>query len=153
MANHIRRQVREALVTALTGLSTTGSRVYVNSDDPLADGVTSALRLRVGPEAVSQRAFNGEVIEVERAMTFTVTAQASGSSMTTVLNLLDTIAKEVENALLTMAAKQLGGLARNLQLVSTDTRTSGEANQYFGDLEMQLELQASVREGAPDTLA
>lgn len=49
MANHLMRQIRDAAVTALTGLSTTGSHVYANrsDDQALQDSELPGLRIRV----------------------------------------------------------------------------------------------------------
>ena len=33
---HLRKQIRDNVVTALTGLSTTGSRIYASGVDPIA---------------------------------------------------------------------------------------------------------------------
>lgn len=153
MANHIRRQVREAFVTLLTGLATTGSRVTVNNDDPLDLNVSSALRINVGPESIEQRATNGDHIETQRAMTFVVRALARGTTSVAVLNTLDDICQEVEEAALPGDAKYLGGLVRGMQIVGTDTVVTGEAAEWTGHVDMQFELLTSVREGAPDTLA
>ena len=49
MANHLLRQIRDAAKTALTGLTTTGSRVYVNrsQDQALQDNELPGLRIYV----------------------------------------------------------------------------------------------------------
>ena len=43
MANHVRQQIREEIGTTLTGLTTTGSRVYQSRVYPLESGGTPAL--------------------------------------------------------------------------------------------------------------
>jgi hypothetical protein len=52
MANHVHRQIREALATALTGLTTTGSRVYTNRLHALPEDTSPALRIYLDPDSI-----------------------------------------------------------------------------------------------------
>ena len=48
MADHLHKQIRAALVTALTGLTTSATRVYANRLQPMIDE-SPRLRAVIGP--------------------------------------------------------------------------------------------------------
>lgn len=97
MANHVRKQLRDAVVTAVTGLATTGThvhgwRVYALQE---ADELP-ALSVYVTDEEASRITIHAPAV-VERRVTVHVQGVAKASS--SVEDTLDTIAKEVEVAL------------------------------------------------------
>ena len=50
--SHVRKQIRDAVVTALTGLSTTGSRVYKSRIYPLETGKLPGLAIYTKSEEI-----------------------------------------------------------------------------------------------------
>jgi hypothetical protein len=152
MANHVRRQIREAVAARLTGLVTTGSRVYVNNVDPLAINELPAITIRNGSEQIERRSLGQPNPYISRAQTLIVTAHARASSA--VWDTIDQIAKEVEIAMLgTLDALQLGGLALDTLLVALDDpRISGEGDRLVASLDMQFQILINAREGIPDAV-
>jgi hypothetical protein len=151
MANHVRRQVREAFATQVTGLATTGARVYVNNVDPLSAGELPALLIRVDNETIERQSIGAPNVYVRRVLTLIVTACARASSA--VWDSLDAICAEVEVAALgTVAAMTLGGLAVDTTLVATEIRINGEGDRLVGTADMQFQILVNAREGIPDAV-
>jgi len=149
MANHIRRQVRDAFATLVTGLTTTGANVFVNRVDPVATGDLPALLIATPSEQVEKASIGMPNPFVRRALTLTVTAMARASS--TVWNTLDLICQEVEEAVfLDETTATLGGLCKDTALVATEISISGEGDRMVGIAAMQFEILIHAREGIPD---
>ena len=148
---HVRRQVREAFATQVTGLATTGARVYVNNVDPLSTGELPALLIRVDNESIERQSIGAPNVYVRRILTLMVTACARASSA--VWDTLDAICAEVEVAALgTVAAMTLGGLAVDTTLVATEIRINGEGDRLVGTADMQFQILINAREGIPDAV-
>lgn len=152
MANHIRRQIREAVATRLTGLATTGARVYVNNVDPLAVTELPAITIRNGSESLERQSLASPNPFIRRAQTLIVTGHAR--TTTAVWDTLDQICLEVEVALLgSLDALILGGLALDTVLVTIEEpRLSGEGDRMVGSVDMQLQILVNAREGIPDAV-
>ena len=99
MANHLRTQIRDQIKTTLTGLTTTGSRVYDSRVYPLASDGTPAIIIYTKAE----------------------------DSTANFDNTIDTCCKEIETAIYTDPT--LNGLAKDCYLESTeiDFNSEGEA--------------------------
>ena len=110
---HIRTQVRDAVVAALTGLPTTGPRVFVMRTYPLDHERLPALLIYVLDEQ-SMPAEMGDAREIERQMSVTIEAIADGKGFD---EELDKIAVEVEKALTLSAG--LGGILKAFYLQSS----------------------------------
>lgn len=99
---HVRRQIREAVATALTGLATTGARVSQSRMAPRRAGDLPCLLVETAEERIEQ----GAQTRLTRELTVLVRAFAKAN--TALDDTLDQIAAEVETAL--AAAGTLGGL-------------------------------------------
>jgi hypothetical protein len=148
MANHLRRQIREAAASYLTGLSTTGSRVYQSRIQPLADSKLPCLLISSDKERV-------EAIDLitnpmtERRLELTVRGVAKASS--NLDDTLDGIAKEVEVALnATVAANTLGGLVKGVMLDSIEVDFDGQGEKPVGFITMIFTATYYARASAPD---
>jgi hypothetical protein len=75
MANHLRRQIREAIGTAVTGLTTTSTRVYQSRVVPLQDTNLPALLIYTRAERSSPATVHGPRI-VERTAEVEIVAVA-----------------------------------------------------------------------------
>lgn len=152
MANHVRRQIRDAVAARVTGLATTGARVYVNNVDPLAVSELPAITIRNGAETVERMSIASPNPAVRRAQTLIVTANARATSA--VWDTLDQICQEVEVAMLgTLDALLLGGLALDSVLVAIDEpRISGDGDRTVGSVDMQFQILVNAREGIPDAV-
>lgn len=96
MANHLHKQIRDAVKTALTGLSTTGSRAYANRLQPMADANLPGLRISADEESAEALLIHAAQLQ-DRTLTFSVECCAKAASALD--DTLDQISKEVEVAL------------------------------------------------------
>lgn len=101
-AVHVRRQIREAVATALTGLSTTGARVSQARMAPRRASDLPCLLVETADERIEQTAQSRLTREL------TVIVRCFAKANTALDDTLDQIAGEVETAL--AAAGTLGGL-------------------------------------------
>lgn len=107
MANHIHRQIREAAATALTGLTTTGSRVYVNRLYPIPSTGLPGLRISLDAETVEALSIHQPLMLAREAVLSVECCAAAGD---TVDDTCDQMSKEVEIALaagLTVSGKHI----------------------------------------------
>ena len=146
MAAHIRQQVREAIGTALTGLTTTGSRVHQSRVYPLE--ITDLPGLLIFSEAESSTtATLGAPRLMERRLQLRVVALAK--AVANLDDTLDQICKEVEIAL-AMPCAALAGLVKSITLTGTEIEMQGTAEQPTGSAAMSFEVLYMVAENAPD---
>lgn len=113
MADHVRRQLREAVAAAVTGLATTGARVYQSRVTPLQVSDVPGLNVyTTGEEVVDQSVGNliGRRIDV--------TIEALAKTSVDVDDVVDQIAKEVETVLASPVT--VGGKALLLQYEGCD---------------------------------
>lgn len=144
MANHIRKQIRAAAVTALTGLTTTGSRVFDSRVYPMQDAQLPGLRIDTADEEIGIGSMGVSRLN-ERTLQLVV--QACVKENTTYNDTLDTIIKEVEIAL---AANQGLGGAKYAQLKSINIANGGEGEKPVAVATMTFEVFYITALGAPD---
>lgn len=94
MANHAHRQIREAVETLLTGLTTTGSRVYPNRLHPLTAANLPGLRVFMDDEEVV-----GSNIDKTQDRRLALIVECCAKADADLDDLLDASSKEVEVAL------------------------------------------------------
>jgi hypothetical protein len=149
VAAHLRKQIREAIATAVTGLTTTGARVFQSRVYPLEETDFPALRIYT-PSEQSRR----ETIHAPALMSRTLLLRVEGVCRATadVDDTLDLIAKEVEIAL-AMPCAALAGIASFLTLVATDIQIDSEGQQPTGAIALTYEVLYHSFENAPDVAA
>lgn len=107
MASHVHTQIRAATVTALTGLTTSGVRIYPNRLYPLADTDLPGLRIFTDEEEVSAESIHHPHVQARRLR---LVVEACAKANSNLDDTLDTMAKEIEIAMsdtLTVAGKPL----------------------------------------------
>lgn len=102
---HARKQIRDALVTRVTGLATTGARVYAHRYHEFNDDELPGLRVYADGEEKLGEYMGGRQ---QRRTTFVV--EACAKVLATLEDTLDQIALEVEAAI--GAENTLGGLCK-----------------------------------------
>ena len=124
MADHVRMQIRNQVVTQLTGLTTTAARVFDSRVYPLEDANLPALLIYTKSET-------SEPIEIgtnrtsERLLSLNIEAYVK--STTNFEDTLDTICKEVEQAI--AADPTLSGKAKDCYLESTEIEFNAEGEK------------------------
>lgn len=148
MANHVRTQVRDAVVTALAGLTTTGSRVYAGRVRQLTDANLPGLSVYTTSEEIDHGDDTGVIGTRKLTRRITLTIEATVKAVGDVDSTLDTIAKEVETAL--SAVPTLGGLAKDMWLQSQEKELDGASESKIGSLVMEYLIIVRTAENAPD---
>ena len=146
MANHLRRQIREALATAVTGLATTGSRVFQSRVYPLETADLPGLLVFTLTESSERVTFPAPGL-MQRVLRLQVVGIASAVS--DLDDTLDQICKEVEIAL-AMPCTALAGIAKTITLISTDVEMQGTSSRPVGQAAMTFEIVYMAAENAPD---
>ena len=122
--SHVRQQIRDDIVTTLTGLTTTGSNVFRSRIFPLEETNLPALCIYTKSET-SEYDTIGLPRSVNRVLDVAVEAYVKGVSNYD--NTLDTIAVEMEEAI--AADITLGGLAKDAQITAFEADFAGDGEQ------------------------
>ncbi len=145
MANHVRRQIRERVATTLTGLATTGSKVYQSRVYPLASNNLPGLLVYTTNES-SEPDVMGAQPELDRDLNLVIEGYAKTAS--NLDDVMDGIAKEVEVAM--AADTTINTLAKDSFLTSTEIQLTGEGEQPIGIVTMNFTVQYRTANNAPD---
>ncbi|TAK50238.1 MAG: hypothetical protein EPO23_03260 [Xanthobacteraceae bacterium] len=139
---HVRSQIRAAVVAALSGLATTGARVYPGRTRSLGEDHEPTLLIYTTDERAEIDAMGGILL---RRLTLVVDAQvvASGPPDDT----LDQIAAEVEPAMILNPS--LGGLAKWVLLTATRTAIRADGKRHLGEVRLEYDIGYRTRENNP----
>lgn len=124
---HVRKSIRDNVTTTLTGLTTTGSRVYQTRLFPLATAKLPGLCIYTRSETTQYASVSLPRTQV-RELEVLVEAYAKGTA--SIDNTLDAIAVEVEEALYADVTR--GGNAKDTQVTSFEVDYDGEGDQSVG---------------------
>lgn len=146
MANHLHRQLREALKTKLTGLTTSGARVYANRLKAMEGGNLPGLRISMESEEAEPLTVHAPHVQ-ERKPVVVVECCAKGDD--TLDNTLDLMSKEVEVALaagITVGSATLYPVYRGMEM---DLEQVGHV---VGVKRLRFSLDYTAMSNAPDVL-
>tara|TARA_Y100000401_G_C8319313_1_gene224330 strand:+ start:1241 stop:1687 length:447 start_codon:yes stop_codon:yes gene_type:complete len=145
MPDHVREQIRSRIVTNVTGLSTTGSRVFESRIYPLESSELPGLLvytiseesepIRIGPNRLLERVLN-------------VVVQAYCESNSDFDGTIDEICKEVETSL--ASDRTVNGLAKDLFIASTEITYSSEGAKPVGYATMVFTVDYYTDAQSPD---
>lgn len=144
---HVRQQLRDAIVAAVTGLALTGSRVYTARVYPANDSELPHLEINTVDEEADTVSIHGPAV-VERIVSIEISARARATS--TLAATLDTMAEQIEAALgstLTVSAKQIP-----LNYQGASIQFSGDADQPIGAAVLRYQAILYTAANAPGTL-
>ena len=145
MANHLRRQIREAVATAVTGLTTTGSRVFSSRVYPLEDADLPALLVLTELESTETQTIHAPRV-LQRIVFVDITGVAK--AVADLDDTLDLIAKEVEVAMATTSA--LNGIAKLVGPPQTEITLTGSAEKPTGRVRIRYAIDYFTADNAPD---
>ena len=148
MSDHCRARIRAAIVAALTGLATTGARVYPGRVRPLGQGHAPTLLIYAVTERSNIDAIRSPA-PLMRELTVAIDGLVSGVNPPD--DMLDQIALEVEPAM--VADPSFGGLTKSVILKSTRISARGEGETVLGEIHMEYEILYRTPENAPATTA
>lgn len=146
--SHIRKQIRDALVTALTGLTTTGSRVYRSRVYPLESAKLPGLCIYTKSEEVIN-----STLTRPRTQTRQLEAAVEAYLManTNFDDTLDTMAVEVEEAIYSNAA--LNALVKQINITGFAADYSGDGEKVVGVGTFSVQIIYSAKENDIETAA
>lgn len=146
MANHLRRQIREAVAAAVTGLTTTSTRVFQSRVYPLEASDLPALLVVAEVERTQ-----AVTIHAPRGLQRTLAVDVIGIARATadLDDTLDLIAKEVEIAL-APPVSALAGLATTIGPPQTDIAIDGSSEKPTGRVRLRFEIEYFTADNAPD---
>ena len=150
MANHLRRQIRERIVSDVTGLSTTGSNVFQSRAYPIEESKLPCLLVFDSEESVEIRSM-GAIRGITSELTVNIEGYCQGGDGETVMDTLAAIQKEVQIAM--QADIDINSLARDSYLTSADASVNAEATKPTGSVRMTYLVIYQYLENAPDTAA
>jgi hypothetical protein len=135
---HLRKQIRDNVVTALTGLSTTGSRVYASRVYPMAAANLPGLCVYAKTEEVETT-----TITRPRTQFRTLTLSVEGFVVATsgLDNTLDAISLEVEEALAIDPSRS--NLAKDTRVESIEAEYVDDGEQPVGTIRIALDWPLS----------
>jgi len=142
---HIRQQIREAVNTNITGLTTTGSNVFDTRFYPLEQSNLPALLLYSGDSELEYTTMGDDrTVVVRHEVIIEAIVEATSAPEDT----LDTIIKEVQIA---NAQTNLGGLAQDFRLESIETSMDAEGEQPIVSATLTYACEYHYRESDPET--
>jgi hypothetical protein len=148
MANHIRKQVRDAVGVLLTGLATTGNNVFVNRLITLKDGQLPALVIRTNDEEIETEDISDDAVLARR---LEVEIEVHALAVDDVDDVLDGVINEVEKAIYAdEAANTLNGLIKGLDLKTISIDFDAEGEKKAGLARMSFEAIYFNQASAPD---
>lgn len=146
MAAHLRTQIRDAVAAALTGLPTTGARVYPSRVYPVQTADLPCLLVYARRDDVQLETIHAPKY-LQRTVELEVVALAKAAS--DLDDVLDQMCKEVEAAL-AMPVAALAGIAQDINPVSTEFELVGAAEKPTGSASMIFTVGYFNLENAPD---
>ena len=154
MADHVAKQVLDAVVTACTGLSTTGSNVFRSRVHTMTESQLPAL-LIYAQEDIMEDELLGMQTDGNKGIHYVISvaidAVEKDASETTAENNLFEIRKEVQPAL--EADLTLGGKSKDLWLTeATVEDRTGSGDSPILSLNMLWQIRYRVKQGAPQTV-
>lgn len=143
--SHARQQIREAVATALTGLTTTSTRVYQSRMRPVGDAGLPCLLVTTDQEEIEQSAQSRQFRDL------TITVRGFAKATANLDDTLDTIAKEVETAMQS-AGTLSGKTASGLVLNRIDVDMDDSLDKPAGVIALQYRANYFTAAGTPGTI-
>lgn len=143
---HLRKQIRDNIVTTLTNLATTSTRVYRTRVYPLASGKLPGLCIYTGSETSEADTLTRPRIKTNR---LEVMVEAYASAVTNLDDTLDQICTEVEEALVVDVTR--GGKAKDTVITGTEIEFSGESEKPVGVARITVLVTYQYRENDVET--
>ena len=134
---HVRRSIREQVAATVTGLTTTGSRVFQSRVFRLEAADLPCLLVYTKTESVELDTMIPRALN--RDLTVEVEGYARGTS--DVDDTLDLIAEECENALGADSEFTVGGFAKSIALENTEMVIEGDGDQPIGVVRLSFTVR------------
>lgn len=142
---HVRTQIRAAVAALLTGLATTGERVYIGRTRPLGNDHEPTLLIYTQSEKIAPFS-----LRLPRTLLHTLTLSVLGRVVDTAPrdDVLDQIEAEVRVKVATDPT--LGGLVKSATLITAIFETQAQGEQHIGGVRLEYSIVYSTKEDAPE---
>jgi hypothetical protein len=130
-------QILDAVVSAVTGLTTTGSNVIRGKTDDLASTQVPGLAVYMGPDVLEDEVSN---VFYDWMLTVAIESQAQSPSVQ-VDEILNTIRAEVHAALMSDDTLGLNFVIQIKPLAAGEPVLNGDGNQVIGTQRLEYEVQ------------
>lgn len=141
---HVRKTIRDKIVTLVTGLSTTGTNVFRSRVYPLESAKLPGLTVYTLDED-SQIITMGSTGNNRMDRVVEIAIEGYARETSNLDDKLDQIALEVEEAI--AADDTLTGSAKKAELVKTNITMLGDGNQPIGAIRLLYEIQYNTTNG------
>lgn len=147
---HLRKTIRDSAATRLTGLTTTGARVYKSRNLPLttAEYPCIAIYARSDVADYADAGFSGGLAYPVRTVELHVVGYVKDTDSAAIEDTLDAIAEEVETALFASALTGTHGITLGEQSISVDAG----GDETVGSVDIVFNAMYRTREGSPGTV-
>lgn len=150
--SHVRKQIRDAVKTAVTGLATTGANVYQGRNARLLAGNLPFLMIYVNGETVDYDDEGASMGPPSPARVIDLRIQAYTEAIDSLNEVpydeLDQVAAEVETAI--YVDETFGGLAFRTEVGDSEISTDNEGEQQLAILDMGFNVSYRAVEGLPE---
>lgn len=143
---HVRKAIRDNVVTTLTGLTTTGARVFPTRFYPLADAKIPSLCVYTNSESTEYSTIKKPRTKIR---TLEVMVEAYVKATEDLDDTLDSIAVEIEEALANDVTR--GNNAKDTQVVSFESTYAAEGDQPVGVGRFTIEVLYATLENDIET--
>lgn len=143
---HARKTIRDRIITDLTGLATTGSRIYRSRVYPLAEEKLPGLCVYTMSEQIDYATIGTSRLQ-QRVLSVVIEIYVKGTSNYD--DDLDQISLEIEDAL--FADLTLNGNAKDLQINRFEAYFAGEGDQPLAFARMSVDVVYHTSENDPET--
>lgn len=141
---HIRKLIRDQIATQLTGLSTTGGRVYTSRVYPMGNNKLPGIVIYTDNES-AEYATIGLPRTIIRTLTVNVEIYVKGVSSYD--DDIDQITAEIDAAIYSDVT--LNGYAKDTKITGYVVQYIGEGDQPVGTAILNLEVTYTTTEGSP----
>jgi hypothetical protein len=140
---HARQSIRDNIVSTVSGLSTTGQRVFRNRVYPMGESKLPGLLVYTESEEIEPSTITPPRTQMRR---MNVVIEAYVKAVSNYDETLDTISQQVEEAL--SADSTRNDLAKDTRILSFESEFSGEGDQPVAVGRMSIEVVYATLENA-----
>lgn len=150
MALHLADQIIDAVGVLVTGLTTTGARVFMDRDlatEPLADSELPGLAVTIGDEQDTPETLDNPSV-MNATLDIDITVAVKLSTMTLARKQLNLCRNEIQKAI--AADRKLGGKCEKIQIAQASYEFDGASDKPIATVTLRYQAQYLYYENTPD---